>query len=409
MKKRNIICYLGFLALLLAACGRFSREPKTVILISFDGFRYDYADSVNTPALHSLEREGVRAAGLKSVFPTKTFPNHYSIATGLYAENHGIVLNRFYDPEREAWYRIGDTASVWDGSWYGGEPLWVTAKKNGQISASYFWVGSEADIKGYHPDYYYIYDHHRPHAALIRQTVKWLSLPEEKRPRLILLYFHDTDDFGHGFGTLSPENRNAIKTLDGVLGEIRAKIDSLEMEETVDLILLSDHGMRDIDRSHILSFPDELKRDDIKISNSRTLINVYTDNPGRRDSLYNSLTQTAGHFSVYKREDIPERYHYRDNRRIGELVLLAETGWLFGGRNGKGIRWNGKFHGAHGFDNDDPQMRGIFFAVGPDFKKGYRAPLLNNIDVYPLIARLLNWQNVPPVDGKFENIKEVLR
>jgi len=200
----RIVLFIISLLVLLSSCSEKEDIPY-VILISFDGFRYDYADSVDTPALDKMSGEGVRAKSLRPIFPTKTFPNHYAIATGLYAENHGLVANKFYDPEIKEHYTMADSSKVRDGKWYGGEPLWVTARKNGQRAASYFWVGSECVIKGLRPDYYYLYDHSRPNSTIVKKAIDWLALPESERPHFITLYFHDTDDTGHRYDPFAPE------------------------------------------------------------------------------------------------------------------------------------------------------------------------------------------------------------
>ena len=126
----------------------------TVILISLDGFRWDYRNKADTPNLDILLENGVNSESFIPVFPSKTFPNHLSIVTGSYPENHGILSNDMYDPEWDADYYIGEnSAPVQEGRWYDADPIWVTAEKQGKITGTYFWPGSEAEINGKRPTY----------------------------------------------------------------------------------------------------------------------------------------------------------------------------------------------------------------------------------------------------------------
>lgn len=408
--KKVLPLFIIFLFLLSAGCCKQgTADEHYVILISFDGFRYDYADSVATPALHKMEEDGVRAFGLKPIFPSKTFPNHYSIATGLYAENHGIVANKFFDPDMEAWYSLGDPSTVRDKKWYGGEPIWVTAEKNKILTASYYWVGSEAPIKNIPPTYFYYYNQNTAHSTLIKRAKEWLQLPDEKRPHLILLYFHDTDDKGHLFGPLSAETNMAVQSLDSVILNLRSEIADINMQNNVDIILVSDHGMRSISEDRVINIENFIDVKKNIVIGSGPLMNIHFGKDQDGGSIYKKLKENEKHYSVYKREEIPQKWHYRKSNRIGDVIIVAEPGWqLITNRQQKKLHKYGN-GGIHGYDNDDPQMRGIFYAVGPDFKKGLKTQELRNIDIYPLIADLLHIKHLPHIDGSLDSIRFVLK
>ena len=254
---RQLVWIWLVLGLWLAiGCGSRSRLEPTVLLISLDGFRWDYLEKAHTPNLDRLVNTGVKARALIPVFPTKTFPNHYSIATGLYPENHGIIANTMYDPVVDDTFALSLRAAVSDGRWYGGEPIWVTAEKQGQISATLFWPGSEAEIEGFRPTYWYEYDHDMPHADRVNQVLAWFDLPPDHRPTFITLYFPDTDDDGHRFGPDSPEITSTIQQLDSTLGTLFQGLMERGIMEEINILVVSDHGMASIDSTQMIFLDD---------------------------------------------------------------------------------------------------------------------------------------------------------
>src|SRR6202789_919076 len=217
-----------------------------VIMVSLDGFRYDYPKRYHADHLLPLAAQGASAPdGMIPAYPSITFPNHYTIVTGLYPEHHGIVANTFYDPARREIYSYKDPQSVTDGTWYGGIPLWVLAEQQGMRSACFFWVGSEADIQGFRPTFYLKYDAKFPNEKRVDQVLAWLHLAPEQRPHLITPYFSDTDTAGHRYGPDSPEVAAAVHELDGEIGRLMDGIK--ESKLPVDLIVLADHGMVKVD------------------------------------------------------------------------------------------------------------------------------------------------------------------
>lgn len=391
-------------------------DKPYVVLVSFDGFRHDYLDRVETPNFDRLIRRGVRADALIPVFPSKTFPNHYTIATGMYPARHGLVDNGFWDPEFQAMYRLGDRSSVEDGRWYGGEPIWVTAEKQGMVAASYFFVGSEADIGGVRPSHYRVYDGSVPNEARIDQALAWLRLPPAERPHLIALYFSDVDNAGHRYGPDSPEVDAAVRTVDGDLGRLLDGLAALPIADRVHVILVSDHGMAAIraDRGEYLS--DHVDLDGVRAIGGGAHVTLWVDGAEARDGgdrahaerlreIEAALNAGLRHAHAYRRASLPERWHYGGNPRTGDLIVVAEPGYqVVADREG-----SFRDGGAHGYDPAHEEMRGIFVAAGPMLDEGVRIPAFEAIHVYPLVARILGLRPNPGIDGRLEVLAPILR
>src|SRR6266550_4951704 len=213
-----------------------------VVLVSLDGFRYDYTERYGAKNLLDMALRGVSAPnGMIPSYPSVTFPNHYTIVTGLYPEHHGIVANNFYDPERKEKYSFSDPKTNGDGSWYGGTPLWVLAEQQGMRSACLFWPGSEAEIQGKRPSYYLHLDDKFPDEQRVQQILAWLRLPVKERPHFITLYYSNVDHAGHEFGPGAPETGEAVRHVDEMIGILYEGIARLGL--SVDLIVVADHGM----------------------------------------------------------------------------------------------------------------------------------------------------------------------
>ncbi len=379
--------------------------PPYVLLVSFDGFRADYLDWYPTPQFHQVAEAGVRADGLIPVFVTKTFPNHYSIATGMYVENHGLIGNRFFAPDLNAMYQISDRTTVEDAKFYGGEPIWVTAERQGIRTASYFWVGSEAPIGGIQPSIWKRYHKSDPFEARIDSVARWFQLPPERRPHLVLLYFHEPDETGHNYGPRSPEAKAEVQDLDRVLGLLVKRMHSLTIADSLNLILVSDHGMAAIDPARQIHLDQEIDLSGFRIEGSNPYAFIYG---GSRKQIDNLIRQLKGvdHITFYRKEDIPDRWHFRENERIKQVLVVADEGWSLFWDPNKSLTRHG---GTHGFDNALRSMEGIFIADGPAFKDGYRRSHLENVDIYPLIAYLLGLKPYPGIDGKLARVQDVLK
>ncbi len=345
---------------------------------------------------------GIKAESLQPSFPSKTFPNHYTIATGLYPDHHGIVLNTFYDPETDRYYAIKDRKAVEDGTFYGGEPIWNTAEKQGIKAGTFFWVGSEADIEGMLPSYTKKYDHNFPFEQRIDSVISWLQLPDALRPHLILWYMHEPDSKGHKYGPDSEEMKKEIVYLDSLVGVFMAKVEKLPIADKINVIVTSDHGMGNISDERKVVLSQSVNMDWIEIIQGYNPAYIIKAKEGYIDSLYLQLKQTP-HITTWKSGELPERLHYGTNPRTLDIVVVADSSWSIVEKDKKRVG-----NGTHGYDNANKDMHAIFYAYGPAFKKGYSTPAFINVDIYPLIAHIMGLKPAKN-DGKFDDVKGMLR
>jgi len=372
-----------------------------VILVSLDGFRYDYAAKFGAPNLERLAAEGASAPeGLIPSFPSVTFPNHYTIVTGLYPEHHGIVENNFYDPARKKTYQSRNADTVRDGSWYGGVPLWSLAEKQGMRSACFFWPGSEAEIAGERPSYYLHFDNTYPDEKRIDQVIAWLKLPAAERPHFITLYYYEPDHTGHEAGPDSPQTGEAVHHVDALMGMLMADLKTVHLP--VDLIVVSDHGMATVEGDWI-----DLDRyaDLSKFVTVGSLL--YAPDERAAERAYRQLRGASDKFMVYRRRDVPAYLHFDRNARIGDPVVIPIGPYLIRAHAPEKPEVPPK--GEHGYDPSKMKsMRGIFYADGPDIRAGYRLRAFANVDVYPLIAHILGL-GIGHIDGELAPLRPILR
>lgn len=402
-KSISFIFYFVFLTIVISA-----QTKPYVLLISFDGFRWDYPNRGITPNIEKMRETGVSASSLQPSFPSKTFPNHYTIVTGDYIEHHGIITNHFTNPFTGEVYRLGDSVSVRQSKWYLGEPFWTTAERQGIISASYFWPGSEQTLSYRHPTYFEKYDHYRPHKTSVNGVIKWLQLPYAKRPHFITLYFHDTDDYGHKYGPNSKEITTAIKSLDSVIGFIYQRLNSIGMKDSINVILVSDHGMTEISPKRVINIESILKGYKYS-SEAQGPFMLIKPSKNNSDSVFNILKRNEFHYKVYKKKNMPKYYHYSENAFIYPIILVADLGWSLGTNKSIAKFKNHIMHGNHGYDNHQLDMHGVFIANGPNFKNGYRTGTVWNVDIYPLLCKIFNIEPASNIDGKIERIGFVLK
>lgn len=378
-------------------------DKPYVLLISIDGYRNDYSEKYGAANLTELGKQGVRAKALVPEFPTLTFPNHYSIATGLYPEHHGIVENSFWDPDLKASFRFTNPVDAGDGRWWGGTPLWVLAEQQGMRTAAYFWVGTEASIRNTRPSYWYVYNSKTTMDNQIQQVTEWLNLPRAQRPHLILLYLSKVDHEGHLHGPEAPETRDAVKEVDAVLGRLFEQVKATGL--LVNIVVVSDHGMAQVTRE--IRFTDD-EFEGAKFSAGTTMVDVYSKDPALIDKLYARFQHKDPQIAVYRKSDIPAALHYGDNNRIGDLVLIA-TSPVRLRYDAPGGRPSGKVEGMHGYEVARvPEMKGIFYANGPAIKEGVILEEFQNIHVYPFVARILGL-DAPKVDGDPSVLAPILK
>jgi predicted AlkP superfamily pyrophosphatase or phosphodiesterase len=382
-----------------------------VLLISLDGFRWDYVDRFKPPHLSQFIKNGVQAESLIPAFPTKTFPNHYSIATGMYPDKHNILGNSFYDYKKQATYSTNNRETVEDGSFYAGTPIWVQAALSGMVTSSYFFVGTEAKIQGYRPSNYYNFDSKVTHETRINQALDWLALPAEKRPHLITLYFSDMDNTGHDFGPNNNQELNkALFKLDNTLGDLFKGIEDSGLP--VNTIIVSDHGMAEIKTDNLI--PVELiKNNEIYLAiENGSLINIHPKNFDQTDAIFDSLKDKAknNHFKIYKTENTPGFEYIPQNKNWGSIQLVSDNGYYFSKTKNieRKIKKGNDISGHHGFNPINKEMHGIFYASGPAFNKGQTIPSFKNIHIYPVMCKILGLQIPDNIDGKLEVLEKVL-
>lgn len=404
MKKLFHSTCLIFLVFLLSCSGSKTEKDTYLVILSMDGFRWDYPNMTATPNLDSIARVGVKVEAIRSVFPSKTFPNHYTMATGLYPDHHGIVNNHFYDPDSDMTYSMRDSSSRLNPYFYGGEPIWVTAEKQNVRTASYFWVGSELPIQGIQPSIWKYYEHRLPFEQRIDSVIAWLQLPEKNRPRLIMWYMHEPDAIGHRFGPESPETLQKVTYLDSLVGVFCRKIRSLEHADRINLIFTSDHGMGAISPDRTVTLTDHVPADWVgKALGGNPVYNIKAKE-GYIDSVYLKL-KSLDHIQVWKHGEVPVELNYGQNPRTLDIIVAADSAWS--------INWNPapdyyNSGGTHGYDIRQLDMQAIFYASGPAFRKNHTHPKFDNVDLYPLIAHILGIVPVE-VDGKLERVEGMLR
>lgn len=378
-------------------------QKHYVVLVSLDGFRYDYAKKYGATHLLALAKQGASAPeGMIPSYPSLTFPNHYTLVTGLYPEHHGIVAMSFYDEQRKERYSYNDPKTNSDGSWYSGTPLWVLAEQQGMRSACFFWPGSEAAIQNVRPSYYLHFDDKFPDEQRIDQVLGWLKLPEDRRPHFITLYYSNVDHAGHQFGPNSPQVAEAVKHVDALIGKLHNNLDALHMP--IDLIVVSDHGMAREEGPWINldQYTD--------LSNFVTVGSLlYGKSETDVERAYQKLKAADSNFFVYRRAQMPSWLHYNTNPRAGDPIVVAKGPYAIRAHGpAEGEQDHAPNLGVHGYDPRDlPEMKAIFFAAGPDIRPGVTLKPFENINVYPFIAKLLQLQ-APPTDGSLNILSSAL-
>lgn len=389
---------LMLLFLFVSVCS-FAKQHVTVI-VSLDGCRWDYPLMYDTPFLDSLGNRGVSAV-MRPSFPSKTFPNHYTLATGLVPDHHGIIANRFYDVSSGRTYSISDKDTGKDGSFYGGEPIWLTAHRQGVKVGVVYWPGSDVAIQGQYPDYYKDYAQ-KPlltYSQRLNEVERLLTLPDSLRPQLVMVYFDEPDYSGHLYGPASKSTRRAVEELDSLLNDLYIRLRALPEGEDINFIVTSDHGMASTSPERIIRLSDYLKPDWCE----RILVDLPTlifPREGYEDDILKALKQVP-HLRAWRREEVPAYLHYGSNPNVAPIVALPDNGWLVTESTDVNL-------GNHGFDPTNSDLYVPFRAEGPDFKHGYvRQTFFDNTCIYPLLAYLLGIEPAP-CDGDISQIFDLL-
>lgn len=392
-------CYILMIIVLTHVMAWGQRIHPTVV-ISLDGCRWDYPLWYDTPFLDYITAHGA-ASGLIPSFPSKTFPNHYTIATGLYPDHHGIVANTFLDQETETVFSLGDSIQKHNPKYYGGEPIWVTAQRQHLRTAVFYWPGSDVPIGGHYPERYCDYDAQPrlSNAERLSAILDELSKPDSQRPHLLMAYLDEPDASGHDFGPQSRETRKAVEQVDGMLMDFYLQLLAMPVGNQVNVIILSDHGMAWVEPSHRIDIFDYVRKEWIEGSTGNIPECIYAVE-GCTDSIYQALKDVP-HVRVWKRTEVPSYLNYGSNNRIGDVVVLPDLGYIV---YDKPSATGG---GQHGYDPNYSDMHALFRAIGPDIAH-VGLPHFSNVNIYELVCRLLHI--VPaPNDGSVEVVTPILK
>ena len=400
-KFKNIIgitlCLITFAITINSCCGEGQQKRNLTIVVSLDAFRWDYPTIYNTPWLDSIAANGVAATMVPS-YPSSTFPNHFTLATGLVPDHHGIVNSQFWAPEKGELFSMGDSATRYNPYYFGGEPIWVTAKKQGVKSASIYWVGSDVAIQGLYPDYYLRWDNEPrlTYPQRVDEALRIAKLPESERPSLLMVYFDEPDWTTHHYGPIAQESEAVIEELDSLMGILYRGLK--ELDYGVNLIVTSDHGMTEISDEKFISIEQTVNPDWVERIVSTNPTSIFCKE-GCRDSLFEQLSKVK-HISVWRKEEVPAHLNYGTSNHLGDIIVAPDLGWQFA-TTPRGL------NGAHGYDINEPDMQIIFRACGPDFKRGYTLPhSFSNVDLYSILAELLKIEPAK-TDGSLEKVQEL--
>ncbi|XP_068688913.1 ectonucleotide pyrophosphatase/phosphodiesterase family member 5-like [Montipora foliosa] len=379
----------------------------TLIIISYDGFRWDYMDKVPTPNLDLIVQNGVKAKHIKNAFVTKTFPNHFTLVTGLYEESHGLVGNTFFDPVFDETFYIDKTSNYLDSKWWKGEPIWITNQKAWKKSAVVFWPGSEVQIEGNYPTHYRKYNKSLPFEKRVDFVISMLNLDDP--PSFLAAYFHEPDHAGHLFGPDSPEVENVIRRMDNVTGYLLENLRNLGLWNQVNLIITSDHGMSSINNSQVIVLEKYLPSSwyTLVLSPRRpqhvfdTFFHIIPKE-GMLNQVYQKL-KGIPHLNTYLKDDIPEEFHYKHNRRVMPIFIVADDHWII-----TQTMAHLNSCGNHGYSNKYSDMHPFFIAHGPAFKENYIAEPFENVHIYPLMCHILGIDPAPN-NGSLKAVEQLLK
>lgn len=388
--------------------GTSSTRPTPLLLISIDAFRADYFDRGLTPTLAMLAKGGVHAQSMQPSFPSLTFPNHYTLVTGLRPDHHGIVHNDMVDPVLGK-FALSDRKAVSDGRWWeGGTPLWVTADRAGLRTATMFWPGSTADIDGVRPDQWKPYDGKVTADQRVDQILAWLDLPADQRPDFLTLYFDRVDHAGHDFGPDSPQVNEALRHVDAALARLVDGLRQRGLFQRMNIIVVADHGMAEVPPGHTVIMDSLIPIDHVQTVTMGVLAGI-NPKPGYHDfkAIETTLEQPHAHMQCWDKTRVPARLEYGHNPRVPQLLCLANEGWTVSTQAYVDKTKTMK-RGEHGYDNALPSMQALFIAHGPAFRQGVGHAPFPNVDVYPLMAHLLGLTPAKN-DGDYDQVKDMLR
>jgi predicted AlkP superfamily pyrophosphatase or phosphodiesterase len=405
--KRHDFLFLLLLPFLVfgAPDARAQTSEPALLLISIDGFRADYLSRGHSPVLDSLARRGVRADAMRPSFPSVTFPNHYTLVTGLRPDHHGMVENVMRDARRPGvTYSMSNRSETNDRFWWDdGEPIWVTAEKAGAPTATLFWPGSESDIHGVRPTTWLTFDKSLSAERRVERLLEWMARPKDQQARFMTLYFDDVDTAGHQFGPDSQEVNTAIERVDSAIGQLVRGIET--QVRPVNLVIVSDHGMAATSPDRVIEIESLAPAGSFELVTQGAGVGL-APHPGREAEVLASVSAPHPHVACWPKAQVPERLHYGAHPRVPPVVCLADPGWLLLSREALARR-PVQAGGAHGYDPAAPEMAALFLAAGPSIRQGVVLPAFDNVHVYPFLARLIGIKPLPS-DGRADVLSGAL-
>lgn len=404
---RSLLCRLFVLLALLAPAAPANARPRPpVILVSIDGFRVEYLQRGVTPTLTALAADGVRAGAMRPSFPVNTFPNHYTLVTGLRPDHHGLTDNTLEDAARPGvTFKMSNRAEVRDRFWWdGAEPIWVTAERRGIRTATMYWPGSEAEVRGVRPSTWLVYDEDVAAFDRVDRLLGWLDQPPQARPAFMTLYFEAVDTVGHKSGPEGPAINRALADVDAAMARLVDGLRARGLEGKVNLVVVSDHGMAPTSPDRVALLDDLVAETDYRWVTLGAVAGLV---PATADA-ERRLVGPHDHFTCWRKGEMPERMAYGTHPRIPPVICLAETGWVITTRARLAEHPMTTAGGSHGYDPLDPAMAALFIAHGPAFRRGVVLAPFDNVSVYPFLARLLGVK-ARPGDGRLEDTAAALR
>jgi predicted AlkP superfamily pyrophosphatase or phosphodiesterase len=377
----------------ISAAQPVTTERPILILVSIDGWRWDYLSRFAPPALSSLAAHGVLSEGLIPSFPSKTFPNHYTIVTGLYPARHGIVSNTMLDPALPGRFSLSNVNVQQDTRWWGGVPFWVTAEQQGRIAATMFWPGSDVEIAGDRPTLWRRFDNKVSNNERVDQILAWLRHPEASQPTFYTLYFEEIDVAGHDFGPESPQMRPAVEHVDQAMARLARGLETAGLGTRTNLVVVSDHGMAQNAQDRVIFLEEYVPLTAVEVIDWGPILSL-APRSGSVDDLYQALRDKHPAMKVYKNEDLPARYRLAGHPRYSPVIGIADDGWEITSRERLARDKNG-LGGDHGYDPINQSMHGLFIATGPAFREGMTVPRFENVHVYELLCRVLGIRPAP--------------
>jgi predicted AlkP superfamily pyrophosphatase or phosphodiesterase len=396
MARGRLILLCIAAAMWLAGCAHpvASTRRDPLILVSIDGFRADYLDRGVTPTLARLAAEGARGEGMRPSFPSNTFPNHYSLVTGLRPDRHGVVNNNMEDADQPGvTFSMSNRAAVGDGRWWDdATPLWITAERAGIRTAPVFWPGSEAEIGGVRPSHWAVFAQAMSSTERVDRLLALLDLPPPQRPGFLTLYFDVVDTAGHNTDPTGPGVHPALAEVDAAIARLTAGLTSRGI--AANLVIVADHGMAPVPPGQVIYLDEVFAPLPVRLVYGGAIASL-EPLPGRAAEAERTFLAPDPRFTCWRKGEVPARFRYGRHRRAPAIVCLATTGWYLTTRARDRAAWSST-RGQHGFDPYDPAMAALFIAHGPAFRRGVTVPPFDNVDVYPLLTRLLG---VPPEPG----------